>query len=207
MGCPQPICLPDLGRIVSSHIVTHPLPAVSRLRGLHLVLPEEAPSLLVRVQPVPEEDALPGHEHHPPVVVLQARASAAGVLDAVQDLDRRPGLDRLGGSVLELLGGEVADLGEQLRVELAREADLPDLVVVGERPHLPGLPHARHVAPLAPRALSLAAEAVRDLRGSFGLAENSPTTSSAALRLSATAARRLLPAFVPPASPECAPLA
>jgi hypothetical protein len=98
---------------------------------------------------VREQHALPGHEHHPPVVVLQARAPASGILDLVQDVDRSPGLDRFRGAVLELAGGVVANLGQKLRVELARKANLPDRVLVGERPVLPRLRH-----PLAVRGLT-----------------------------------------------------
>ena len=89
MGCPHPVRLPDLGWIEGRHVVAHALPAVSRTAdGLTSSFQRKRQRSYVGVQAVPEEDALPGHEHHAPVVVLKARPPAAGVLNAVQEVYR-----------------------------------------------------------------------------------------------------------------------
>ncbi len=54
------------GLLVIAHPLPHPVVA-----ALYLILPQEAPALLLGVEAISEEYALPRNEHHAAVVVLK----------------------------------------------------------------------------------------------------------------------------------------
>ena len=150
-------------------------------------------SLVVR-----EQHALSGDEGEQAVRVLQAAATSARVLNLIEKLDRQPRLDRLDPVGLGAEGRVVANARHHPSQEVGCEVQLPDLVVVLQRPVLPG-----HGDPLQVLGLrshpSAHPRGGRGERPRRGAAERRATTCLEKLTPERSAARAALAA--PPAVP------